>query len=77
MSDNIITKEDRKEFKNHIREFVSYLINYEGFRAGSIARAIGQNKAFNIASLDFGYKKAVEIKKAYINNYNTWIDREE
>ena len=65
--------DEKKEFRNEIRKFVTYMIYDLNFSAASISRAIQQTDCNNIKNRTFGYKKAVLIKNAYINNYNKWV----
>ena len=63
---------EEKEFRDEIREFVTYMIRDLNFSPASISRAINQTYCTNITKRTFGYEKAVLIKNAYINNYNAW-----
>ena len=64
--------DEKQVLLTEVRAFVNYLIFNNLVKPASIARAIGQTSSNNIKTGKFGYKKALLIKDAYINNYNVW-----
>lgn len=72
-----MTKSEKDAVKKEIYEFVDHLLVEEGFSAGSLARAVSLKNSHNVKHKAFGYKTAVRLKEAYVNNYNMWKKEKE